>query len=363
MTVPETPTVALYDYPTFIAEEEETLLYLAEVPDTESEEDKAEKFFRSLDPPSPLKTMTSPTISSFASSQKGNRKRPAELDLIGPSSNEVPVKKRRTSITEDDLCYSSSNSSIMTDTGNSEKHNATRLHIPVSVQMHPDTWITQENSGRDVDVFEWSPDPASDTTSQTPASSEALGVDLEMNTGQYDEEELETAYPVLMREYDSARADLARTSKAHTDYARAAERFDRAKSQLKAVLNEESVAKSAEVRDVAAAQDAFEAETNIGLWEQQQPASTLSGPNGRGNPYHPHHSAQPRPDPTKIKKHGGQFPPKPKFGGQQQRPAAKSVRFELQRGGPNDVMRQEAKRAVGRYTLTSMRRGSLGPYR
>ncbi|KAI2643266.1 hypothetical protein GGS21DRAFT_6560 [Xylaria nigripes] len=40
--------------------------------------------------------------------------------------------------------------------------------------------------------------------------------------------------------------------------------------------------------------------------------------------------------------------------------SGKSVRFDLS-GGLNDVMRYEAKRAIGRYNLTSRRRGSLDP--
>ncbi|KAI3318213.1 hypothetical protein HD806DRAFT_322226 [Xylariaceae sp. AK1471] len=361
MTVPETPTVALYEHPTFIAEEE-AMSSIAEVQETG--EAKAGAFLWNLDYRSPIQSTFSPTASSLFSGQNDNKKRPAQVDLTGSSSIEKPAKKRRTSFTEDDIDYSSSGSSITTGSSDSENENVATLRTPITIQMHPDTWISQESSSQDIDVLESTSDSASYTTSKAQASTEGLGMDLEIGAGEYDEEELQTAHPVLMREYYSARADLARTNKVDADYARAAERFDRAKSQLKAALNEESAAKSAEAWDAAALQDAFEAEMKKGLWEQQQPASALSGLSGPANPYHPHHSAQPRLDPNKVvKKYGGKFPPKPKVSDQQQRLGPKSVRFKLQGEGPSDVMRHEARRAVGRYGLTSMRRGSLGPYR
>jgi hypothetical protein len=174
-----------------------------------------------------------------------------------------------------------------------------------------------------------------------------------MEMGEYDEEELQTAHPVPMREYYAARAELARIHKPGYKHDRATERFDRAKSQLKAVLNEESAAKSAKAWDLAAAQDAVDVEAKRGLGEQQQPASALSNRYGQRNPYHPHHLPQTRLDPSKVVKTSGEFPPKPK-----------SVRFASQgHEGPTDVMRHEARRAVGRLDLTSSRRGSLGPYR
>ncbi|KAF2971256.1 hypothetical protein GQX73_g2327 [Xylaria multiplex] len=123
---------------------------------------------------------------------------------------------------------------------------------------------------------------------------------------EYDEEELQTSHPALVKEYRDARAAVDRTAAYPTTpvHRAAAARLAAARSRLKAVLKQEAT-------------------QNQSLLTRQAPlVSSLAGPKSAGGS------------------------------------GKKSVRFDVQReGGPSGGMRLGAKRAIGRYGATSARRG------
>lgn len=144
---------------------------------------------------------------------------------------------------------------------------------------------------------------------------------------EHEHEELQMSDPSLVHEYHAARADDVVV----VDGDGAAS--ERAGSRLKAVLDEKSAATSAEAWDVGVAGDAVDADAGRGLGEP--PVYPIS------------------PSKMKTKHRGGEK-------------KKKSVRFDIRRDeggrGPSAGMRDGARRALGRYDLTSSRRGPLGPF-
>ncbi|KAI1319190.1 hypothetical protein F5Y16DRAFT_104196 [Xylariaceae sp. FL0255] len=302
---PDTPTVALYDRP--MADDD--------ISSTGSEDSEwnghlalMEDFRRGGAQQSSQFQPATPGLSS-----SGGRKRPAQLDLSRSTANhEVGKKGKKRRVTQ-----TSASTQPMSASSISSSLNTNRS--------------------------DWSQDDLKSFLVSRPGG--GLG-------NEYDEEELRTAHPLLAREYREAREDLARAgqtlrdmyspneedladlSAAVNEHRRADDRFANAASQLKVALNKESAQRTAEARD----------------------AATAVGPSkGQVNPYHPHNIPQSIPGPNKVTSRSKvEYQPKPKGKG-------KSVRFAGLENSekPNDMLKYQAGRAIGRYGLTSMRRGSF----
>ncbi|KAI1497134.1 hypothetical protein F5X99DRAFT_31671 [Biscogniauxia marginata] len=302
-----------------------------------------------------------PLYETFSASNRkadivdNNGKRPAQSSLSSSLGNK---KQKTTTVTSGTFYSSSSNAS------DSEKENyatiatattttttTTASHRPAPAPFTSAT-LTPKPRPR--------PRPRNLTLpprgGQQGASGQAYQINIEVASDKTDDQEeeeeeeeedllLTTSHPRLIQEYRAARAERDRLRRQegqrHTGtpsdaYQQAQRRLAEVTSEMKRVIKEDTTRKHAEAEAeavAAAAATSADLENSTASRQYQQRQELQQQQNNRNHPHHQHLRT-------------------------------KSVRFALETG-PNDTMRDEARRALNRYEITSSRRrgGSVGPFR
>ncbi|KAI0157347.1 hypothetical protein GGR57DRAFT_500967 [Xylariaceae sp. FL1272] len=337
---PDTPTVALYNNP---------FPGIPQFPETPRSADSVE-FVLDSAPKKADKTYTDPTPTS----RPRERKRPANLDLgtayptPTPSS---PFSKR----------LRMPSGQVGSD---SEKENATSA---TSSQSFSSTAVNP---------------PQTAAISQAHPFNPPTLPHNEYPLTAYDDEELSTRHPALMRDYKEARDELRTADRRlrsqlrgnlsddvlrplQEHVAELEQRFHDVERMVKSVITEETVGKHEEASSV---QDfAYPAPPNLATQSQSaHPGLRQKGVSGNGVDYDAMTGSlgkvgrfmeQDRERVIRPKRDSGRVVKEKRVEtrkiGEKER-AKKSVRFDE---GPNDVMLFEAQRAVGRFDGTRARRG------